>query len=74
MCTIRSKCNEGCDVTVVTCADTITYTQYIQLLLLTHELLHSNICHLLLSEVGVNIAIHNLCESGGYDCKRLVSR
>ena len=40
-------------VTVVTCADTMTYTLCIQWLLLLDELFHSDICHLLISRVGV---------------------
>ena len=70
---IRSKCNEGCDwciyVRVVTCADTLTST-----LLLSDELLHSDICHLLIYGVGVNIATDILCESEGCHCKLPVSR
>ena len=57
---IRSKCNEACDwciyVTVVTCADTLTSTLCILWLLLSDELLHSDICHLLIYGVGVTIA------------------
>ena len=75
---IRSECDEGCDwciyVTVVTCADTLTFTLRIQLLLLSDELLHSDICHLLISGVGVNIATDILCESDGYHCTLPVSR
>ena len=75
---IRSKCNEDCDwciyVTVVTCADTLTFILGIQYFLLSDELLHSDICHLLISGVGVNIAPDILCESDGCHCKRPVSR
>ena len=38
------------------------------------ELLHSDICHLLISGVGVNIATDILCESDGCHCKLPVSR
>ena len=38
------------------------------------KLLHSDICHLLISRVGVNIATYILCESDGCHCKLLVSR
>ena len=75
---IRSKCDEGWDwciyVTVVTCADTLTSTLCIQSLLLSDELLHSDIFHLLISGVGVNIATDILCESDGCHCKLPVSR
>ena len=75
---IRSKCDEGCDwciyVTVVTCADTLTSTLCIQFLLLSDELLHSDICHLLIYDVGVNIATDILCESDGCHSKLPVSR
>ena len=75
---LRSKCNEGCDwciyLTVVTCTDTMTYTLCIQMLLLSGELLHSDIRHLLISGVGVNIATDILCESDGSHCKLPVSR
>ena len=59
---------------VVTRADTLTSTLCIQKLLLSDELLHSDICHLLMSRVGVNIATDILCESDGCHCKRPVSR
>ena len=66
---LRSKCNEGCYwciyVTVVTCA----YIMHIP-----YELLHSDISHLLISEVGVNITTDILCESDGCHCKLPVSR
>ena len=81
MCTVkllRSECNEGCDwciyVTVVTCADTLTSTLCIQELLLADELLHSDICHLLIYGVGANISTDSLCESDGCHCKHPVSR
>ena len=61
-------------MTVVTCADTLTSTLCIQYLLLSDELLHSDICHSLTSGVGVNIATDILCESDGCHCKRHVSR
>ena len=61
-------------MTVVTCADTLTSTLFIQELLLSDELLHSNICHLLISGVDVNIATDILCESNGCHCKLPVSR
>ena len=38
------------------------------------ELLHSDICHFLISGVGVNIATDILCESDGCHCKLHVSR
>ena len=38
------------------------------------ELLHSDICHLLISRVGVNIATDILCGSDGCHCKLPVSR
>ena len=75
---LRSECNEGCDwciyVTVVTCADTLTSTLCIQYLLLTDELLHSDICHLLIYGVSENIETDILCESEGCHCKLPVSR
>ena len=43
-------------------------------LLLSDELLHSDIYHLLISGVGVNIATDILCESDGCHCKLPVSR
>ena len=74
---IRSECDEGCDwciyVTVVTCDYTLTSTLCIQKLLLSDELLHSDICHLLIYGVGVNIATDILCESDGCHCKLPVS-
>ena len=75
---IRSKCNGGCIwciyVTVVTCADTLTSNLCIQELLLSDELLHSDICHLLISGVGVNIATDILCESDSCHYKLPVIR
>ena len=75
---LRSECNEGCDwciyVTVVTCADTLTSTLCIQYFLLSDELLHSDICQLLIYGVGENIASDILCESDGCHCKLPVSR
>ena len=41
---------------------------------MSDELLHSGICHLLISGVGVNIATIILCESDGCHCKLPVSR
>ena len=38
------------------------------------ELLHSDVCHLLISGVGVNIATDILSESDGCHCKLPVSR
>ena len=61
-------------VTVVTCVDTMIYTLWIQQLLLPAEVLHSDICHLLISGVGVNIETDILCESDGCHCKLPVSR
>ena len=61
-------------VTVVTCADTLTSTLCIQQLLLSDELLHSDICHLLISWVGINIATDILCEYDGCHCKLPISR
>ena len=61
-------------MTVVTCADTLTSTLCIQKLLLSDELLHSDICHLLIYGVGENIATDILCESDGCHCKLPVSR
>ena len=73
-----SKCNEGFDwciyVTVVTCADTLTCTLCIQSLLLSDELLHGDICHLLITGVGVSYATDSLCESDDCLCKLPVSR
>ena len=46
----------------------------IQYLLVSHELLHSDICHLLITGVSVNIATDILCESDGCHCKLPVSR
>ena len=75
---LRSKCNEGCDwclyVILVTFADTMTYAIFIQYFLFSDEILHSDICHLLTSGVGVNIATDILCESDGCHCKLPVSR
>ena len=74
---IRSKCNEGCNwciyLTEVTCADTMTHILCIQKILWPEELLHSDICHLLISGEGVKITIDILCESDGYHCKLPVS-
>ena len=42
--------------------------------LLADELLHSDICHLLIYGVGENIATDILCESDGCHCKLPVSR
>ena len=61
-------------VTVVPCADTLTSTLCIQQLLLSDELLHSDICQLLISVVGVKIATDILCQSDGCHCKLPVSR
>ena len=56
-------------VTVVTCADTLTFT----LCCLMNY--YSDICHLLISGVvSVNIATDILCESDGCHCKLPVSR
>ena len=41
---------------------------------MSDELLHSDICHLLIYAVGVNIATDILCECDGCHCKRPVSR
>ena len=41
---------------------------------MSDELLHSDICHLLIYGVGVNIATDILCESDGCHCKLPVSR
>ena len=41
---------------------------------MTDELLHSDICHLLIYGVGVNIATDSLCESDGCHCKLPVIR
>ena len=57
-------------VTVVTCAATMISTLCIQYLLLSDELLHSDICHLLIFGVGENIATDNL----SCHCKLPVSR
>ena len=38
------------------------------------ELLRSDICYLLISGVGVNIATDIMCEYDGCHCKRPVSR
>ena len=43
-------------------------------LMLSDELLHSDICHLLIYGVGENIATDILCESDGCHCKHPVSR
>ena len=43
-------------------------------LLVSDELLHGDICHLLIYWVGVNIATDILCESDGCHCKLPVSR
>ena len=68
---LRSKCNEGCHwciyVTVVTCADTLTFS----LCIYSDELLHSDICHLLISGVGVNFASDIFCKSDGCHCMSL---
>ena len=61
-------------VTLVICAYTMTYTLCIQQLLLSDELLHSDICHLLISGVGVNFATDTLCESDGCYCKLPVAK
>ena len=60
-------------MTVVTCADTLTATICIQLLLLSVELLHSDICHSLISCVCVKIANDILGGSDGCHCKLPVS-
>ena len=39
-----------------------------------NELLHSDICHLLISGVDVNIATDIVCESDGSHCQLAVSR
>ena len=99
---IRNKCNEGCDwcihVTVVTCADTMTYTlhneccdwciyvtvvtcadtmTYIPYVFSTFYCMTNNyncdICHLIISGVGVKPATDILCEFDGCHCKRPVS-
>ena len=36
---------------------------------MSDELLHSDICHLFISGVGVNIATDILCESDRFYCK-----
>ena len=54
-------------------ADTLTSTLCIQYRLLSDGLLHSDICHLLIYGVGVNIASDILCESDGCHCKPPVS-
>ena len=59
-------------MTVATCANTFDIYPY-SVALLSDELLHSDICHLL-SGVGVNIATNVLCESDGCHCKTPVSR
>ena len=59
-------------MTVVACADTMTYTLCIQWLLLSEELLTSDMYHLLISGMGVQIGI--LCESDGCHCKLPVNR
>ena len=41
---------------------------------MSDELLHSDICHLLIYGVDVNIATDILCESDGCHCKLPVSR
>ena len=55
---IRSKCIEGCDwciyVIVVTFADTVTYV--FSSFYFLKKYYTGDICHLLLSEVGVRIA------------------
>ena len=61
-------------MTVVTCADILISTLCIQYLLFSDELLHRDICHLLISGMGVNIATDILCESDGCHCKLPVSR
>ena len=61
-------------VTVVTCVHTMTYTLCIQQLLLSDELLHSDICQLLISVVGVKIATDILCQSDGCHCKLPANR
>ena len=58
---------------VVICTDTMTDIVCSQQLLLSEELLHSDICHLLISGFGVKIATDILCESDGCHCKRPVS-
>ena len=50
------------------------YPMYSVAFVLSDELLHSDICHLLIYGVGVNIATDILCESDGCHCKRPVSR
>ena len=59
---------------VVTCADILTSTLSIQKLFLSDELLHSDICHLMIYGVVVNISSDILCESDGCHCKLPVSR
>ena len=41
---------------------------------MSDEVLYSDVCHLLISGVGVNIATDILCESDGCHCKLPVSR
>ena len=66
---IRSKCNEACDwciyVTVVTCADTMRHAIVFSSFYCLKNYYTSDICHLLISGVGVKIATDLLCESVG---------
>ena len=50
------------------------YLMYSVAFMLSDELLHSDICHLLIYGVGVNIVTDILCESDGCHCKLPVSR
>ena len=54
--------------------DLYRYFDIYLMYLLSDKLLHSDICHLLIYGVGVNIATDILCESDGCHCKLPVSR
>ena len=41
---------------------------------MSDDLLHSDICHLLIYGVGIDIATDMLCKSDGCHCKLTVSR
>ena len=47
--------------------------RYYDIYMLSDELLHSDICHLLISGVGVNVATDILCECDSCYCKLPVS-
>ena len=54
--------------------ESVHLCRYFDIYPMSDELLHSDICHLLISGVGVNIATDIVCESDGCYCTFSVSR